>query len=804
MAFRYFEAKIGLDIARLLSEAQREWPIIGRIVRQSDKRRTRLKTAADSLKREAVRLCEAAFVARRSNELAADDTVVVRLPCNVNWTVFNTSIEVLSRELLQYGRKRNPSNPIILIYTADHHVVPDVIFDPDEKYQSHNVNTLITLLRTEELVGFVTRTDAMFEFGRSAVFALPSGMFADYFFRVGNLQSDADFCQAMLFWALPHLARTTIIVSDTWSISTTAASLGSGLSQYRKGDDKVVWSHLFEYLPTSSDSQERFKRSATSLLGSTDRLLFLNSFRSSGRLESAVKAAAEDLGLGDRVDFLSIYGAPGADDRESKVLCSLSGFFEERGLEGVVEHGTARSTPVFNIHAKTYFPDFRKPIVKSFSVKAAAVDKDFFERYSGQSIFSVCRTGGSAGYTGAEGFDTKSRHHAFHVDAKRLFESDEFVRKVQSLRLRGADAVYVNGSTASRKLADLYMSASGSSGAKVIVGSHTGFGDVTENQDVKEFLATADGKTIVFCVPMVVSGAGLGNLQEQLRRIVGTPKKIRANVVILIGLLRPDHPEKLSRLKNSYLRRGNPDGSAWHEPLVVESIVLPNWQEDQCPWVSERRVITRALQSDALSEVDRDALLTRKDVLERHGRTGLSDSKVFFTREPGARLRFNPDSLWLDEDRVRDEEQAAKMLEEVGFLGSRTIAKETSEGDLCCAVASSIQRWRVEAAKDPFHFSTIDAAVLTDHNGFNEARLRAAIWRSLNLGERIAAIRSTERANDFETMCQRIYPIAEFDANYSTLEIEAVLAFRRDLVRVMRGIRGTTEWSSLSALALSS
>ena len=120
---------------------------------------------------------------------------------------------------------------------------------------------------------------------------------------------------------------------------------------------------------------------------------------------------------------------------------------------------------------------------------------------------------------------------------------------------------------------------------------------------------------------------------------------------------------------------------------------------------------------------------------------------------------------------------------------------------MCCAVASAIQRWRVEASKDPFHFSTIDAAVLTDHNGFNEARLRAAIWRSLTLEERIAASRSTEKANDFATMCQRIFPLGEWDANYVALELEVALAFRRDLVRVMQGIRGSSVWSSLSLLA---
>lgn len=757
----------------------------------------------DSLKREAVRLCEAAFVARRSNELSATDTVVVRLPSSIDWEGLTAAIDVLTRELLEFGRKRNPKNAILLVYTANYHIVPNVIFDPAQEYQGYDTKRLVEVLRSEELVGFVTRTDAMFEFGKAAVFALPSGAFADYFFRVGNLQSDAEFCHAMLFWALPHMAQASSIVSDTWSISTTAASLGSGLSQYRGGDAKVAWSHMFEYLPSSSDSQERLKRSIASMEGSSDRLLFLNSFRSSGRLEAAVKSAADDLGFSDRVDFLSIYGIQPGQGGDVSLLCDLTSFFGERGLEGMVEHGTARSTPVFNIHKRTYFPDFRKPIVKSFSVKSSALDKDFFERYAGQGIFSVCRTGGSATYTGTEGFDTKSRHHAFHVDAQRLFESDEFARRLGSLKPRPVDAVFTNGSSASLRLAERYIEASGSKCARVIVGGHAGFGDVSANSEVSEFLAEAAGKTIAFCVPMVVSGAGLGNLQEQLRRILGSPKNIRANVVILIGLLRPDHPEKLSRLKSSYLRRGDPSGSAWHEPFVVESIVLPNWQEDRCPWTSERRVITRALEAQALSDPDRDLLLSRKEVLERLARSGLSDSRVFFTRGRDVRLRFNPDSLWLDEDKVGDEEDAARMLDDVGFLGSRTVFRRTSEGDLCCAVASAIQRWRVEAAKDPFHFSTIDAAVLTDHNGFNEARLRAAIWRSLTLEERVAAIRSTERANDFETMCQRIFPVAELDANYSSLELEAILAFRRDLVRVMRGSRGNSDWSSLSQLALS-
>jgi len=803
MAYYFIEAKVDQFLIDCLRERKPPSMLLGRFVWESTSLKARRAAASSSLKGEAVRLCEAAFVARRSNELGATDVVVVRLAGNVNWDSYSAAIDILSRQLVEYGRQRNPKNPILILYTANYLIVPSVLFDPGEEFKSYSATMLVERLRKEELVQFVARTDAMFEFGKAAVFALPSGMFADYFFRVGNLQSDTEFCQTMLFWSLPHLSQTSSIVADTWSISTTSASLGSGLAQYRNGDAKIAWTHLFEYLPTSSESQDRLKRSIAALSGNKDRLLFLNSFRSSGRLEGEVKSAAADLGFADRVDFLSIYGVQGRQDGKSNILCDLAMFFEERGLDGVIEHGTSRSIPVFNIHKRTYFPDFRKPLVKNFSVRLSGQDKDFFERYAGQGIFSVCRTGGTAGYTGAEGFDTKSRHHAFHVDAQRLFGSEEFTTVLRSLKLRTVDAIFTNGSYASALLAEKYVDVSGSLGAKKICGAHAGFLDVAENSDLANFLATAQGETIAFCVPTVVSGAGLGNLQEQLRRILGSPKNIRANVIILIGLLRPDHPDKLNRLKSIYLRRGDPNGVAWHEPIVVESVILPNWQEDRCPWVSERRVITRALIAPDLGDADRDLLLTRKEVLEKSSVSGLSDSRVFFLRDGQKRLRFNPDSLWLDEDRVTRVEDAALILDEVGFLGSRTVSRLTSEADLCCAVASAIQRWRVEASKDPFHFSTIDAAVLTDHNGFNEARLRAAIWRSLTLEERIAAIRSTEKANDFATMCQRIFPLGEWDANYVALELEVALAFRRDLVRVMQGIRGSSVWSSLSLLAQS-
>ncbi len=212
----------------------------------------------------------------------------------------------------------------------------------------------------------------------------------------------------------------------------------------------------------------------------------------------------------------------------------------------------------------------------------------------------------------------------------------------------------------------------------------------------------------------------------------------------------------MKQLQGVYLRRRENTDKSWVDPVIVESTLLPNWQEDDCPWQREWRLLEEALDRGA----DCSWMRKRADLLDRATVEGLLDETVFCVPEK-ERLRFNPHSLWLDDSEVHP--------------------RVSNEADLCCAVASALQYWREDVCKKDWRFNTIDIETAANHNGFNEPRLMAAIWRALTPRELITAARA-EGANDLAGLFGKIFHGRD-DPYFSPLRREAILAFGGEIAR---------------------
>ncbi len=326
--------------------------------------------------------------------------------------------------------------------------------------------------------------------------------------------------------------------------------------------------------------------------------MFLCSFFSSGKLNGFVNNLVDEFsGALDSV-FISLFAA----EDESGPLCSIKPVLDDMDLKGG-DHGiTDPNVRIRDINPASYFPDYRSPDPEKFLVRDAR-DKDFFETYSGLEIFSVFRTGSSPNYFSDSGADTKGRHHAFHVDAKRLFTSEPFARRLQDkfgqTEFDANDGFLLIEDPTSELLLDRLLSATRGDGDSARIFRSESFSISDPQADLVEFLKSAKTQTLFILVPMAITGHTLQRLQVRLRDIVGGPENILCNIHVIFGILRPSEQRKIDEVSRFFFNEDSSETSGGVRITVLEAAVLPNWQEHLCPWTRELKVLSRALKRES-------------------------------------------------------------------------------------------------------------------------------------------------------------------------------------------------------------
>ncbi|MEL7444388.1 MAG: hypothetical protein AAGK02_01075 [Pseudomonadota bacterium] len=740
---------------------------------------------------------EAAFSLRRRNRLKPFDTIVFRLSVDVDWSnhpeVTQAIIDGLSKRV-----GRNPENPQRALYSTNYKPCIVDVRTGHELTPSDNALREIKLIKEHELFDIVMNSDALFEHSRSTLFGLPSGRLSDYFFRTGNLQISQQFTTAAFFWSLGRIKDVDHIVSDTWSISTTAARFADLLKKYSQRDE-VGWTYLSRYLPSSVEAIAEFRRTLGQLAEAkpsgerSAKLLFLCSFSSTGKLRDSVDALVAEFSELVVSEFISLFAA----DNEYQPLCSINPVLKELGLSGS-DHGVLEpNIRIRDINAASYFPDYRSPEPERFLV-GDAKDKEFFERYSGQGIFSVFRTGASGSYFSDSGADTKGRHHAFHVDAGNLIGSKPFAKRfgecMRGTTFGALDGILMVPSSNGNLLLDQFV-ATMSVGEPSIFRANS-LGLEAPQQELVEFLKTGRGRTLYVLIPMSITGHSLQRFQVRLREIVGGPENICCDVHLILAVLRPPEQRKVDEITRFFFREDGDGTKGSLHITVIESLVMPNWQESQCPWFRELRSISRTLKAESLpAEIDH-IFRARRRVLRNSSTGGLKGTEVFFVPFELSGLIFNSGSRFLD--RAKMAVRLGSQRDQVRGIFSKQNLPDASEADLCCAVASSVQHWRERVRRTALNPVCIDASTISNNNGFNESKLRAALWRSLTPTE----LRYGARAgSDFVSMVGRIFQSQISDANFSKLELEALLAFGREVPRAQSSTIVDWDWRETKFLA---
>jgi hypothetical protein len=748
------------------------WNLFGR---RLGERRTARDVLANSLAIEAADTA----LQRREQGLASDSTTLVfRLDSSVNWAKHETLLSSIVHELSDYSTKRNPTNRQIVVFSRDYKHFLEPVYDPTHQVETSGAASTtdgptfeLKELQDYELRKYVSSASVLFEHGGTAFFQIPAGTFHDYFIRIGNTQSVPNFATSAFFWSLPYIKNVTTFFAESWSISTTAATFSS-LQNLYAGSDVSRWKFAHSYFPGSDPDEDLLRSAMKEQFGIPGRFLLLNSFSSSGRLAAQFDQIRLATGAGES-EMLSLFADSRVNEPHHSVLLDVAPMLNDLDLKGKADLPLPSGAPVFSVHPSTYFPDYRRVNPSKFRIGGIDYNKSFFERFSGKGIFSVNRRGRNVPQFARSSTPGSMRHHAFHVDAPKLFRDGLFREALKSaLSERESPTVYLtNGTEAASELVDSCRTVLSQLEVPKILCNDPSYQRLVETEGIASIVSDPQQRLLIV-VPLVISGSTLGNVQIKLRELERHYGAIKCNVSILVGLLRPSHSTKLKELKGLYLKNPANTARGWTDPVIVESIVLPNWQESQCPWQRERLFWMGVLDGVELSEDEFLRISSRANLLAASTNSGLTGSDVFYTSD-GSSLRFNPKSLWLDDSKV----------EKIDFLGDKTNEARSSEADLCCAVASALQLWRESVRATDWRFNVVDASTVTNLNGFNEARLRAAIWRGLTAEELINTAR-IEDGSDLKGLLDSIFfgPINE---NYTPLQLEAKLSFRSEIGRCL-------------------
>lgn len=722
-----------------------------------------------------------------------DATVVYRLPVMHDWANFPVSLQSFTKEL-ENACKVNPDSAQYLLWSELHEFRLELLTKSDPRFSSNVLK--VGKIQLSEMMSFLSKEDVLFEHAGAALFELPSDQHSDYFLRVGNLQSNHAFFSAVFFWLLPQLKDIQHIFCDTWSISTTGAIVAENLMTYRESQNKeckerVSWSFSPAYLPSSSLKVDLIQDALTLAELKFGKVLFLSSFYSSGRLEREIVSQTLDLGRRENVKLVAIYAVGKKRFKISNnILCNIKPLVKKRGLLGK-KIKPAFDSDILKVSKISFFPDYRSVERRPLLVRDIEKDADFLDRYVGKSIFSTHRDGRNSVHF----IDGSRRHHAFHVDLPALYAESSFRAALAHKMVGVPDFGCV--------LLDKTIGASALLKALCeIEPRHTQNAEVFHIDDWRNLRANetaldrvnSSGRHTLVVLPTIITGQTIGDVKRHLRE---TCAHSLDRVHFLVGLLRPGDAETMrnyTELADKYVGASS--------ITVVEAVNIPNWGKIHCPWCLEQDRIERVISDRPLEEEDRLTLLTRQESLQQAAGDGLKGSDVFFSTQDDTRLPFYARSLFVDV--AQETEQELDELAEINGLESsrrlQEIANNTSisEADLCFVVAVALQNWRLRVTGKSVTKLTVDAATVSNDDKFNEARLRAAIWRSLRPEELSLAVKVSK---DFQNMCNRIFGSDE-DENHRCLEREALLAFGPEIVLHFGSDLANWNWKSLKWLAL--
>ena len=495
--------------------------------------------------------------------------------------------------------------------------------------EKENMESLCQELQRIELDNLVSVSKARLEGGEGVLYRAPSGKLVRSFLRVGNIQMSRSALDAVFFWLLPSLKDCVGIVTDTWSISSIAFNASRRLAVYRgKPSELCPVEMLAKYL----DGSEARAAEAADIVQTvieaqkqcTGRVVLLISATQSGSL---VQNLRESLRLRDvpdeRTQFVALFKLGSTLLPEN--LAALRDLTAVKGFESYTPLSSEEELPFepIDIDEGVYFPlTYRDAQYEVKICDATKTVQTFLEEYGSRSSDSVVRVHRDIIEDGS------TRHHGVWIDTLHLVRSEVFRIKFERYltEIETVPTIIVNpGHEAGRKMAALATAFWARKGVDIACFEHPSLSSSSDERGVNTALFDTIAKanasqSILILDDAFITGRRLAAYQTHLRN-----RSFRGRVYYGVAIARPNSLSEWEQFARRLKYRGGRAGRILARNVVraIETLVIPNWNEDDCPWCKEVR-----LHGDAFTVKQSRTQKARENrlrVLERNKELGLRE-----------------------------------------------------------------------------------------------------------------------------------------------------------------------------------
>ena len=615
------------------------------------------------------------------------------------------------------------------------------------------------IVSTEKIAELLIRkllydNNAIYDAGPSSIFELPSGLYTKLFYRVGNIQSSPGILDDIFYFLYSDIYGIRAIVCDTWSISTLCHHIAHRLrDRYESADPldtserenhRVLVRFLDQYIIDESATATEFESVAWELLQKSKiPILVLFSAVFTGlswkAAENASLAAFKRSRVGGRVTrpFRKIAVVKLSERADVGALT--------RCLTEQVSIQDTDTKHIIPINKKTYFPNYISSIEKSI---LPFVDeyREFYLRYAGTGVFSLHRQSTS--------LKDRIRHNTFHVDMEKMFETSAFQVSLKNklFEIRRPEYVFFLNTKANNRLYELVRETY--QGESITAISAANWEELAQRVP-KDARKSRLSDRVWVLESVSITGGTLGVYAKWVRDTFENQP-----ITYLIGLNRPDSRKQPEAVLRNLT--GTADGT--HNFIVIETVVIPNWGKEKCPWCRERAMIMN-LKPAGNGEIDQffNARAGVLDGRELVNNCFLVDSN--FSESYRNIFAFGRDSYFFDLKQCPNRENV-------------------SEADVICCVATTAELWRAQNRNLPFRTEVattprnrLSETSIIGPTAFTDPILRASIWRTFEKSEIFPNV--PLNLYEFFVSISEIVSGKNNNPIYRVLSLESILLFEK-------------------------
>ncbi len=647
------------------------------------------------------------------------DLVLLRFP---PWEMREPEPRSSEREGITRISRRFPNSAVRILSSYKYqHVIGENLSKTYEEGVSFEADarSFIDELRNTELIEMIKQSNALLTAGDNYMFHLPSGALSNYFVRAGNIQTGRHNLDTLFFWMLPYLADVDGILVDTWSIGSIALNCSRLIGRYASGGRKnlrvEMRSSYVDGRPDTgvdlADLAERISH------GWNSPFLSLISVAMTGRSIINLCSALQARGCPSELIRLLVLFSREKDVREVNnitvpELCQLN-------LEEKIDEPNEGITTI-EIDRTTYFPVFIKEKEVGLIDTLAGRNESFFTRYECSKAIQVHRNSLVDGQF--------YRHHGIYIDVQKLLQTNSFRERLTDIltKIKKAPQIIVvpphdAGKNLAHTIAN-YFGEKGNGIPHVVLHldlSYPTSGEFDDQDQLRmqalhvQLRSLKETDSIMIVDDVVTTGERLLAYQKRLRDI-----EYKGEIDYLIGVQRMPSREDYKVLSSTLSKNNLGDP---HRVACVDEVVLPNWDDMDCPLCVEERFLGRLFEdsSSNLSHWTKE----RWRYLSNTISTGVAD-EVFLASPDSPALRLTINSYFASEN--------------------------APQAVVLSSVAAAIQELRtyekLDGRLDSKGFPVRTVFKVRDFERYSDGILRASILRSLK-PEELRSVSRERRAS---------------------------------------------------------